>query len=230
MEITPWITIPLSLLPGFAWLMFYIQEDPRKEPLRAIVKTFFMGGAFAFFALASQIALEKITGPITTSGSVNALILFALSEELFKFLAAYTSIHKSPAFSEPLDGMLYAIIAALGFATVENLGAIAGQATLNPVLFTELIGATTLRFAGATLLHTLSSGIIGFYWTRSLLKNNRLWLFWGFVIGCAIHIAFNFLVLASSAMGYALAFCLLVGLFVLYDYEELNNEHVNIQG
>jgi RsiW-degrading membrane proteinase PrsW (M82 family) len=45
----------------------------------------------------------------------------AFSEELFKYLALYVVIWKSPEFNEKFDGIVYATYVSLGFAAVENL-------------------------------------------------------------------------------------------------------------
>jgi RsiW-degrading membrane proteinase PrsW (M82 family) len=224
-----WIAVGLSLLPGFAWLFFYAEEDWRREPARPMLRTFFFGGAFAFFALAFQLVLEKYL-PASVALTAGTITIYAASEEFFKFLAAYVAVHRDPAFNEPLDAMLYCIIAALGFATLENIGAIAGQASLNPMLLTDVVGATTLRFAGATLLHTLATGTIGYYWARSILRGHKGWLLWGFFVGVAIHVTFNLLIFAIGSIAAAIAFVVVAGFFILYDYEELNNMRVNIRG
>lgn len=216
-------------MPGFAWLFFYTEEDWRKEPIRPMVRTFFYGGAFAFFALTFQLILEKFL-PAQAALTTTTIVIYAASEEFFKFLAAYASVHRDAAFNEPLDAMLYSIVAALGFATLENIGAIAGQASLNPMLITDIVGTTTLRFAGATLLHTLATGVIGYYWARSILTGRRSWLLWGFAVGITLHVAFNLLVFAVGNVAAAIAFVVVAGFFILYDFEELNNMHVNIQG
>jgi RsiW-degrading membrane proteinase PrsW (M82 family) len=43
------------------------------------------------------------------------------AEELFKFLAVRLVMYRHPEFDEPLDGIIYASAAALGFASVENV-------------------------------------------------------------------------------------------------------------
>jgi RsiW-degrading membrane proteinase PrsW (M82 family) len=54
------IGVLLALVPGFAWLFFYLQEDPHPEPVRSIVRTFVAGIGCAFVALAIQIGLSKV--------------------------------------------------------------------------------------------------------------------------------------------------------------------------
>jgi RsiW-degrading membrane proteinase PrsW (M82 family) len=43
------------------------------------------------------------------------------TEEVFKFLALYLLVWKSPSFNEQFDGIVYAVFVSLGFAAVENV-------------------------------------------------------------------------------------------------------------
>jgi ribosomal protein S18 acetylase RimI-like enzyme len=47
--------------------------------------------------------------------------LVALTEELCKFLAVRSFAYRKKSFDEPLDGIVYCVVASMGFATVENI-------------------------------------------------------------------------------------------------------------
>jgi len=51
----------------------------------------------------------------------HAFVVAGTTEELFKFLALYLLIWKSPSFNEKFDGIVYAVFVSLGFAGVENV-------------------------------------------------------------------------------------------------------------
>lgn len=222
-----WLVLSLvfGLLPGFAWLIFYLSEDPHPEPKRLIVLTFFAGIAFGFFA----IVVEQIfNGALSNMGveelSVLSLIGLALIEEVMKFGAAYFAVGKSPLLDEPMEHMLYMIVAAMGFATLENIGAIT-----NIPLQAAAIGAffqtASLRFVGATLLHSLTSGIVGYHWAlgiaqKKIAKNLSI----GFLFATALHAAFNYLILTYGNVAYAVVLLVIVGFFVLNDFEKLKKQ------
>jgi len=131
----------VRLLPGFAWLVFYLGEDPHPEPKRMIVFTFVVGMAFGFFT----VAVENIFNTWTTNLgvvelSILSLLGLAFIEEVMKFAAAHFAVNKSPEFDEPIDAMIYMIVAALGFATLENIGAISNisRRRAHPTLFETL--------------------------------------------------------------------------------------------
>src|SRR3989344_7166286 len=113
--------------------------------------------------------------------------------------------------------MVYMITGALGFATVENLFLVYSSGG------DDVFSLMLLRFVGATLLHALGSGIIGHYWARGIkFKLEGKFVLAGAVMATLFHAVFNILVLRfDDYLIYPIAFLVLIGFFVLYDFEEL---------
>ena len=108
------------------------------------------------------------------------------------------------------------IVAALGFATVENIAA----AFNAPDLTFE---TTSLRFIGATLLHTLSSGLIGYFWAKYLIfKKNEFWI-QGALLAVLLHVVFNYLIIRFEPVIIPTTFLIVFALFILYDFEKLKH-------
>ena len=151
-----------------------------------------------------------------------------LKEEVVKFAAAYLAIGKSRIARNPVDLMIYLIVAALGFATLENIGSFVafwlttrgtGMAGSTVAGFAE---ALSLRFVGATLLHSLASGVVGYYWALGMLRHKAArYLIIGIAIAAVLHTFFNLLILNYGNVAYALVFLTLLGFFVLNDFEKL---------
>ena len=226
--------IVLGMLPALVWLVFYLQEDIHPEPKRLLIKTFIFGGLFAFIALAAQLFLDcslvrNFSGCFAGDREFilipSMIVIFALVEELFKFLAAYFAIHKSSAFNEPVDAMIYAVVASLGFATVENLGAI-GEPGYSGFI-TDPLEIISLRFIGATLLHTLASALVGYYWAVGI-RNLQPWKYItaGLILATALHTAFNYLILEYGRMMLPVLLLMIAGFFILSDFEKLKNKRV----
>jgi RsiW-degrading membrane proteinase PrsW (M82 family) len=220
------LALLLGLLPGFAWLVFYLSEDPHPEPKRLILLTFFAGIAFAFFTIIIEQTFNKGMANIHVAEfSVLSLIGLAAIEELMKFAAAYFAVGKSPELDEPIDAMIYMIVAALGFATLENIGALtnaASAAASNVSLLANIFETTSLRFVGATLLHSLASGIVGYHWALGMYhKKVPHYILSGFVFATILHATFNYLILNYASVGYSILFLLVVGFFVLNDFEKI---------
>lgn len=229
--------IILGLLPSFAWLFFYLQEDMHPEPKRLITKTFLLGALFAFFALFLELFFEcgvahqfqncrEGNRESATSAPI-FLVVFALIEEVIKFSAAYVAVHKNKFFNEPVDAMIYTVVAAMGFATVENLGALNVDGQIQSGLLNNALEITSLRFIGATLLHSLASGIAGYYWAISIREfNEKKFIFWGIAVATALHAVFNHLIIKYESMAYPVLLVVIVGFFVLNDFEKLKRKNI----
>ena len=225
------LPILLGLVPGFAWLFFFMQEDEDGEPKYLIAFTFLAGIAFSFFALVVQIFLRStFKGFGIGQTAILSLIIFALIEEIFKFAAAYYSVHRDPAFDVPVDAMIYMVVAAMGFATVENLAIAAGGALQNAAFFDSVFQTLSARFVGATLLHALTSGIVGYYWAVSILRLRQgRYLIWGFVLATGLHAFFNWLIITYGNVVFPILFVGTIGFFVLNDFEKLAQDRVNFR-
>lgn len=226
----------LALLPGFAWLLFYLKEDLHPEPKGLIASAFVNGALFAFVAFFAQILLKKFGWAVELPSTIASasliqpytiiftVLVFALIEELSKFAAAYLTVRDKPEFDEPIDAMIYSVVAALGFATVENFGAIfppdGRSLTLDATVQT-----LSLRFVGATLLHTLAASFIGYYWALSIRNMGaKRYLALGIGIATVLHAAFNFLIISYGGFVYSLIFVMVVGFFALADFEKLKQK------
>jgi RsiW-degrading membrane proteinase PrsW (M82 family) len=216
------VQVLLGFVPSFAWLLFYMQEGMRPEPKRLIALAFVTGAAFAFIALAVQMGLRGfLVGFNLDDHSFFWLLIFAAVEETLKFAAAYAAVHKSPDFDQPVEAMLYAVVAALGFAAVENIGVLVGGNT-GTMVFSSVFHLITFRFIGATLLHTLASGLVGYYWALSIRHfGAKKYIAWGLFAATALHAAFNYGILNYNERGLSLAILMIAAFFILGDFEKL---------
>ncbi len=217
----------VPFLPSIVWLVFFLREDLHPEPKRMILYAFNVGVIVSLPVLAAQLLLQGTFGS-TFGPALSTLLLIAglaLIEEVFKFLGARWAVGRSPLFDEPVDAMIYMVTVALGFATVENffitLNMVAGASALPLLTSTRTLA---LRFAGATLLHTITSGIVGYYWARGLLagKLTRS-LCLGLLLGTAVHAAFNYLVLKfqDTNLIYPSLILIAAAFFTFIDFEKL---------
>lgn len=212
----------LALLPGFAWLLFYLQEDLHPEPKKLLAFTFIVGMASAFFALAVEL-LFSVAATVLGIGALTAtsLLILAFVEEAMKFAAAYLVVHKNKAFDEPVDAMIYTVVAALGFATIENIGVLTGGGN-QLALISGIFATTSLRFVGATLLHSLTSAIVGYFWATGIRKlSPRPYIWGGLAIASVLHGIFNYFIIEHGSIIYIAVFLLVIGFFVLNDFEKL---------
>lgn len=192
------IYIPLALLPSIIWLFFYLRKDKHPEPKAMILKVFIWGILIAFPAiLAENLAIDAIKTlglPNVIHISLVYLIAVAITEEVLKFLVVYLEVFKrTTQMDEPIDAMMYMIVAALGFAAIENTFLVL---PLFQDDFTTAINVLITRFVGATFLHVLASAIIGYYFALSLFKPEKRFplLIHGFALAILLHGFYNILV------------------------------------
>ena len=194
------IAFLLALIPGFAWLIYFLRKDVLPEPKRKIMRVFLAGMIISVPVLIFEIwllgDLERINMESKTFLVIKCIFVVALIEEMFKYLTVRFSILKTSSIDEPIDVPLYMIVAALGFATIENIILFYNQSTM---LLDSPFVLVFSRFLGATLLHVLCSGIIGYFLAQSFyhLKQRRILLIIGFILAISLHASFNFFLESS---------------------------------
>ena len=197
---------PLFVLFGFApsiiWLLFYLRKDVHPEPNYMILRVFFWGMAVTIPAIAIELALR----PMLKLAFLPPDILFilyvflgiALVEEVLKFLVVKWSVFSNSVLDEPLDLILYMIISALGFAALENVLILAGLGPFAPP--SHVVALSAFRFLGATFLHTLASGMLGYFLVLSSLnrKPSFLTLGVGLALSTLLHGFFNLFIIKGG--------------------------------
>jgi len=213
------LSIFLGLLPGLVWLGFFLKEDERPEPKKSIFFVFFTGAIAAFIAALLQNSIKDyFVGNGIFQQSILYVLVFVAIEEIFKFIFVYLTVFKSRFFDEPVDAMIYMVTGALGLATVENVALAIKMGA--PASFDLMI----FRFLGATLLHALSSAIVGYYWGRGIVKNRKFfYIIFGLAAAILLHFVFNYLIIFLKANGlvYSISVLVLTSFFVFYDFEKL---------
>lgn len=210
----------LAIIGGFTpalfWLAFWLREDDsRPEPEGMIFRTFVAGGlavALAFYLerffvsdLSNISSFHWLPGdPFTLTDGVIAeipvIVFWALIEETVKLLGVYLAAFRSKFFDEPIDAMIYMITAALGFAAVENslflLGSLFQHESTTYFLLTG-----NLRFLGATILHSVSSAVLGGFIGLAFYRSKKIKfaaIIIGLVSAIILHSLFNFFIMVSS--------------------------------
>lgn len=223
------LAIALGIIPSIIWLIFFDQEDNKHpEAWRNLSFAFILGAFMTFFALAVQLGLNHFFIEYhIASKSPLAVGMFATIEELLKFLAVFIMIRTTKYFDEPLDAMIFMVTVALGFAAVENIASLINQAgILSAGLTPKTFEVLTLRFLGATLLHSLTSAMVGFHWAVGIFTKKLVaWhIFTGLAIASLLHSVFNYLIIRTGPASWAITFVIIIAFFVLIDFEKLKAE------
>ena len=218
------LLVGLGILPSMVWVIFFRHEDDHPEPSRLIIFTFLAGAAITFAVLFIQRLINSaLHASLISQYNPLALFLFALVEESGKFAAAGFIVwtHRRD-FEEPIDAMIYMLVAAFGLAAVENV-ALALRATDTVFIGGGALEVVGLRFFGATLLHGIASGIVGYFWGRAVFLRKNLFaaLSTGILVATLLHAFFNYLILISEPVKWPLVLLMAVAPFLFYDFSRL---------
>ncbi len=186
-----------GMVPSLLWLWFWLKEDNlHDEPRRTLAGCFFLGMAAVFIALPLEWFVQQLT-----SNREHQYILWAAIEEILKFGTAFVAAFWAKKLFEPVDAMIYLITAALGFAAVENTLFLFGIINSGNVLSTIVTG--NMRFIGATLLHVIASGVLGFMLATVYYHGKFMKILAGTVglaLAISLHAAFNLAIITSTAV------------------------------
>lgn len=121
------LLLALSIAPGLAIILYIYRKDSYdREPKRYLLLSFFLGMLSVIPAFILETAGKFIFGDMGRVSSIQfyaffAYVVVAASEEASKFAMVKWYAYPKKHFDEPFDGIMYAVMVAMGFATVENI-------------------------------------------------------------------------------------------------------------
>jgi protease PrsW len=116
--------LALALAPGAAIALYiYLKDKHEREPLGLLLMSFFYGVLSIFVTLLVSWPLEILTINKEDAAELFADAFFkvALVEEFSKFIFIRFILFRNKNFNEPFDGIVYAVMVGMGFATLENI-------------------------------------------------------------------------------------------------------------
>lgn len=183
------------IAPVFFWIGFFYYKDRKKpEPLHEILLAYLMGLVAAFlcykaYALLPYIGLPEDASIIMENDRIQffwyCLGPVGLMEEFFKFLPFLVVIFCFKAFDEKIDGIIYASVIGVGFASFENF------------YYLPLLDGFPLlgRAFASPLTHSIFASIWGHMAGTAYLKKEFLLIesIVGIIISAILHGLFDFL-------------------------------------
>jgi RsiW-degrading membrane proteinase PrsW (M82 family) len=196
-----------AAVPAALWLvLFYRSDKYDPEPKRLVARTFMVG---AIVGIAFVFSYQGL--PFIKSGLLMAVVAAPVVEETAKFLCVRWTVYHGQEFTEPVDGMVYAAAAALGFATVENVVyVLTGWTAGGPI-------AGLMVLTGRSVLSVPAHAIFSSFWGLALgwSKGGKgirpiLRVLAGLLAAMVAHGLFNYLVNESflGGLGFLLAVAL----------------------
>lgn len=223
------IYILFGLAPSIIWLLFFLRKDSHPESNGMILKIFFYGMLAAVPAGLIEIGffdiIKSLPIPLLFLQIIYIFLGIAFTEEFFKYLVVQKKILKNSELDEPVDLMLFMIISALGFAALENLLIL--LPLINQFMLVETLTMAVFRFVGATFLHALCSGLIGYFMAISLrapTQKKFKMLALGITIAVFLHGLYDFSIIGIEGnLKFAIPLSILLGLtfFVTWGFTKV---------
>ncbi|MFA6456973.1 MAG: PrsW family glutamic-type intramembrane protease [Bacteroidota bacterium] len=212
----------LAIAPGIAIAVYvYFRDKYEKEPLSLLLKTFFSGFIVVFPAALMESLLFNafpLGNSLVLHAAVNNFIFVGFTEEFCKYLCLFIVAYPKKDFNEPFDGITYAVMVSMGFATAEN------------ILYSMDGGVTTavMRIFTAVPAHATFAVLMGYFVGLSKFRNHHTpYLLLGLFSATLFHGAYDFFLSIDNIELIALGalVSLIVGLRLSFKAMKILNEN-----
>ena len=151
----------LAVIPSIIlFAVIWKHDTVEKEPPGLLVKLFLLGGLTIISATILELAGEAVLGVfISDTTSLRYVFLenfvtVALVEEGGKYFVLKKATWKNREFNYTFDGVVYAVVVSLGFATIENIFYLIDQG----------IGLAIARALLSVPGHVIDAVFMGYYY------------------------------------------------------------------
>lgn len=213
----------MAVAPGLLIAFFiYLKDYKSPLPKRSISKAFIFGILSFFIAIAIGLFLEKyahINPRNYIHQMIRALIFIGLAEEASKFLFVRGILYRDKNFTKPFDGIVFAVMVGMGFATAENvLYVLNGDG-----------GTAIVRMFTAVPAHAVFAVIMGFFIGEAKVfsSSSRLYNTMALLFATMAHGYYDFFLFLSFVPGmwwHAIVALVVVILFTQYAFNVLKDE------
>ncbi|SCY95156.1 PrsW family intramembrane metalloprotease [Alkaliphilus peptidifermentans] len=186
------IAVTPSIALGAA---IYLTDRYDREPLSLLAKIFVYGALTVipvFFV--EKVLLMFNIFPGIFGIAYSAFIVAGFTEEYFKRWVVLKGAFNSKHFNEKLDGIVYCVFSALGFATIENIMYVVFRFTGN-----YYVGV--MRGILSVPAHTLFAVTMGYYLSLAKYtedpKLKSVYFSRSLIIPILLHGLFNFILMAQ---------------------------------
>ncbi len=224
----------LAIGPAAAIIIFFYAKDKNdREPFGVLLRSFLAGCFSVLPAIVLEGALPMLV-PGSSGGSLISIaiytfIVIAASEEFSKFVFLRYYAYKKPSFNEPYDGIMYAIMVGMGFATVENLMYIFGADSIGGAW-----GTAGLRAVTAVPAHATFAAVMGYYVGLAKFSKGKevQMMFKGFLMATILHGFYDFFLFQNLTVGLYIGavVSLIFGVRFTLRAMKLHKQNPNAQG
>jgi len=201
--------LALALAPGIVICLFiYLKDKYDREPIGMLILAFVLGALSIIPAIAIQLSWPVGPGQFAGGDYMGlaffTFVIVAASEEGSKFLMLRLFLFKRKSFDDPFDGIVYAVMVGMGFATVEN------------VLYVFQHGYATgvLRMFLSVPAHGTFAVLMGYFtgYAKFTAGNKLPYFVLALLLPILFHGAFDFFIFSGSEV---LIVCGALGSFII---------------
>lgn len=188
----------LAIAPATIIVLYiYFKDKFEKEPIGFLFKNFLLGATVSIVITTILGGFASKLIPLTNETSVlqqflKAFIVVALVEEFSKYVIVRYYAQKNKEFNESFDGIVYAVMISMGFATLEN------------VLYVFQYGVSTgiTRAFTAVPAHATFAILMGYFMGKAKFSKNRISLnLTGLLLATLFHGAYDFFLFINFIPG-----------------------------
>ncbi|MCH8903095.1 MAG: PrsW family intramembrane metalloprotease [Bacteroidetes bacterium] len=155
--------LALAIGPGIGIAVFiYIRDKYEKEPIGLCIKCFLLGMLSTLPAILLERAGAELGFGISETSVIRTLVfaflVVGLSEEFSKYAFLNWYAYPKKDFNEPFDGIVYAVMISMGFATLENIMYVFSAESV-----AESLNTAYVRMFTAVPLHATAGVIMGYF-------------------------------------------------------------------
>ncbi|HUV08836.1 MAG TPA: PrsW family glutamic-type intramembrane protease [Spirochaetia bacterium] len=193
-------SVAMAVVPALVLLVYYYRQDRNKpEPKGLILKVFVIGVVSTLPAILLELLVSAFEDPAAWPplffALFEAFIVAALCEEFIKLSVVRLFAYNNVSFDEVMDGIVYTVVASLGFACMENILYVLDKGWVTAVL----------RAFTAVPMHALASGMMGFYIGKAKFaaskQEEKSLIKRGLFVAIGIHGAYDFLLFIVPLYG-----------------------------
>jgi RsiW-degrading membrane proteinase PrsW (M82 family) len=178
-----------AIAPVFIIIIYiYIKDKYEKEPKRLLLLSFISGAIVSILITTLLYFGFEFVLPLNNHYSIQeqfikAFFVVGLSEEFSKYIIVRYVSQPRKAFTEPFDGIIYAVMVSMGFAATENL----------MYVMQGGMEVAILRAFTAVPAHAAFAIIMGYFMGKAKFSNNKVLLnFTGLFLAILFHGAYDF--------------------------------------
>jgi RsiW-degrading membrane proteinase PrsW (M82 family) len=158
-----------AIAPSALLVWYFHARDLYPEPPLVLWTTFALGVLSVLPVLMVGVPIHHLIAGIEAPvirGFFEAFFVAAVPEEFFKLAVLLLYSMRRVEFDEPMDGIVYGVVASLGFATFENV----------LYVFDGGLGVAVSRAFSAVPFHAFAGAILGYYVGQAKFRPEEKWL------------------------------------------------------